>query len=195
MAISSCSATSSAASPSRPHHRHTPRPHHRHTPRPHPRHTRALPRVSRRVQHHRCFPPPPLAVIPAPCRGYLAECSTIVASRRLPLPSYPRPAAGISPSTAPKPHLTPPPSPPGSVAPNLIWGPSGGRQRHGAPSRPANGRQRQLGPPALRTALGIGPKSSLRRRKRTWCRTHQDTRGKRGYDGSKHRHDRSANAP
>ena len=72
-------------------------------------------------------------------------------------PVIPALAAGISP-------CPPPNAAPRSVAPDLIWGPYGGCERRGVPNCPANGRQRQLGPPALRTALGMGPKSSLGRR-------------------------------
>ena len=50
------------------------------------------------------------------------------------------------------------------VAPNLIWGPYGGRWRHSAPSRLRTALAGHSGPLALRTGLGLGPKSSLGRR-------------------------------
>ena len=55
--------------------------------------------------------------------------------------------------------------PPGSVAPNLIWGPYGGGQRHGVPSALQTCISGSLRTLALRTGLGMAPKSSLGRRK------------------------------
>ena len=54
---------------------------------------------------------------------------------------------------------------PGSVAPNLIWGPSGGRRRRGVLSRPANVRWRVVRAPGTANSVGYGPKSSLGRRR------------------------------
>ena len=97
------------------------------------------PRASSNARPHLRPTRAPFSVIPAPCRGYLAA-SAPDAARVLQRPS------------------------PRSVAPNLIWGPYGGRRGRSAPSRPANEVGGRLRTPALRTALGLGPKSSLGRR-------------------------------
>ena len=63
-----------------------------------------------------------------------------------------------------RPHPTSNVRHPSSVAPNLIWGPYGGRWRHSASSRLRTVLAGHSEPLALRTGLGLGPKSSLGRR-------------------------------
>ena len=109
--------------------------------------------------------PAPTSVIPAlahfrhtrACRGYLAANSTQPPSR----PS--RPSVTRRHLRHTRAHLRHTRTRP-SVAPNLIWGPNGGCRRHSAPRCPANRVAGQFGTLALRTALGLGPRSSLGRR-------------------------------
>ena len=103
----------------------------------------------RHFRHTHTPPPPsprPTSVIPALCRGYLAASAPDAPNRLL--PSFPRPlfrhtralprVSRRQRSRRPKPPLPVIPAP-GSVAPNLIWGPYGGCWRDGVPSGPANG--------------------------------------------------------
>ena len=112
---------------------------------------------------------------------------------RRPLPSYPPPksvipalAAGVSTRAGPTPRSG------GSVASNLIWGPYGGRQRHSAPSGPANGRWWAARSAGAANGVGFGPQikfgatepgAGVGGRSGRLERWRRDTRGKRGYDG------------
>ena len=113
-------------------------------------------RSAAQKQRRRCptrlLPTAPTTVIPAPCRGYLAECSTQALTS---------PSNLVTPAPA---HLSDP-AHPRIRRPRLDLGPIRRSLAALRPeSRPANGRRRQLGPSALRTTLGMGPRSSLGRR-------------------------------
>ena len=118
-----------------------------------------LPRVSRREQHP--SPGLPSVAIPAPHSATPAppppSCLRHSLHHSAPFSRHSRPRAGICPDSPPTPA-------PRSVAPDLIWGPYGGGRRYSAPSSSANSVGRTTRSPLLRTALGMGPRSSLGRR-------------------------------